>query len=176
MTQDIRQAFRQIAAHPGYSLVTVLTLGLGIGRNTATFSLARGVLLRPLPYAHGGTLVHLVPRASGTVADQNFFPVPEVVDYRRQNQTFQALPEYHSMAFNLLGQGEPDRVQTGVVSADFFREFGVKPLLGRDFRQEDDRPGAHPALLLTYDYWRGRLRAGPAGGRRRVAAERPARA
>jgi putative ABC transport system permease protein len=161
MMQDIRQAFRQIAAHPGYTLVTVLTLGLGIGANTAIFSLARGVLLRPLPYAHGGELVHLVPRSSGTVADQIFFPVQEVLDYRRQNQTFQALPEYHSMAFNLLGQGEPDRVQTGVVSADFFHELGVKPLLGRDFRQEDDHPGADPVLLLTYDYWRDRFGGDP---------------
>src|SRR5260370_30209528 len=130
MTQDIRQAFRQIAARPGYSLVTVLTLGLGNGANTAIFSLARGVLMRPLPYAHGGTLVHLVPRASGTVADQIFFPVPEVVDYRRQNQTFKAVPEDHSMAFNLLGQGEPDRVQTGVMSPDFLRGFGITPSRG----------------------------------------------
>jgi putative ABC transport system permease protein len=174
MKQDIRQALRQIAAHPGYTLVAVLTLGLGIGANTAIASVARGVLLRPLPYAHGAALVHLVPRAAGSAGEQLFFPVPEVLDYRRQNRTLAALVEYHSMAFNLLGEGEPDRVQTGVVSADFFRTFGVRPLLGRDFRPDDDRPGADPVLLLGYDYWRDRFGGDPGiVGRRLRMNDRP---
>src|SRR5579864_6413590 len=162
MTQDLRQALRQLRAHPGYTLVTVLTLALGIGANTAIFSVARGVLLRPLPYSHGPSLVHLVPRAAGGSHDQLYYSVPEVYDYRRQVQTLAAVLEYHSMAFNLIGDGDPDRVQTGVVSADFFHQFGVKPLLGRDFRSEDDRPGADWVLLLTYDYWQSRF-GGDAG-------------
>ncbi|HTQ80369.1 MAG TPA: ABC transporter permease, partial [Thermoanaerobaculia bacterium] len=161
MIQDIKQAFRQIAAHPGFTLVTVLTLGLGIGANTAIFSVARGVLLRPLPYAHGGALVHIMPRAAGTAGDDLYFPVPEVFDYRRQTQTLSSVMEYHSMAFTLLGHGDPDRVQTGVVSSNFFHEFGVRPVLGRDFRPEDEQPGADPVLLLTYDYWRDRFGADP---------------
>ncbi len=161
MLQDIRQAFRQMAAHPAYTLVTILTLALGIGANTAIFSVARGVLLRPLPYNHGAALVHILPRAGGRTADTLLFPVPEVMDYRGQNQTLQAVMEYHSMAFNLLGQGDPDRVQTGVVSANFFRGFGVEPLLGRDFRPDDELPGADPVLLLTYDYWQDRFGGDP---------------
>ncbi len=161
MISDIRQALRQMAAHPGFTLVTVLTLGLGIGANTAIFSMARGVLMRPLPYAHGAALVHMVPRISGAVGDQVYFPVLEVLDYRRENQTLAAVLEYHSMTFNLLGEGEPDRVQTGVVSANFFRGFGIAPILGRDFRPDDDAPGANPVLLLSYDYWKDRFGGDP---------------
>src|SRR5580693_5843927 len=167
MMQDIKLALRQIAAHPGYSLVTVLTLALGIGANTAIFSVARGVLLRPLPYHHGDSLVHLLPRAAGGAADHGTsgvnvdFAVPEVADYRHQSRTLSDVLEYHSMAFNLLGHGEPDRVQTGVVSASFFHVAGVKPLLGRDFRQDDERHGADPVLLLTYDYWHDRFGGDP---------------
>jgi putative ABC transport system permease protein len=161
MLQDLKMACRQIAAHPGYSLVTVLTLALGIGANTAIFSVARGVLLRPLPYRHGPALVRLLPRAAGQAAVNVDFAVPEVDDYRRQTQTLAAVMEYHSMTFNLIGHGEPDRVQTGVVSANFFRAFGVAPLLGRDFRAEDEQHGADPVLLLTYDYWQDRFGGDP---------------
>jgi putative ABC transport system permease protein len=161
MIQDLRQALRQMKARPGYTLVTVLTLALGIGANTAIFSVARGVLLRPLPYAHGPSLVHIVPRAAGSSHDQLYYAIPEVYDYRRQTESLAAVLEYHSMAFNLIGDGDPDRVQTGVVSADFFRQFGVKPILGRDFRTEDDRPGADWVLLLTYDYWQSRFGGDP---------------
>jgi putative ABC transport system permease protein len=161
MLSDIRQALRQMAAHPGYTLVTVLTLALGIGANTAIFSMARGVLMRPLPYAHGAEMVHLLPHVSGTIGDQLYFPVLEVADYRKGNHTFSAVGEYHSMTFNLLGEGEPDRVQTGVVSANYFRAFGVTPVLGRDFRPDDDAVGANPVLLLSYDYWQDRFGGDP---------------
>jgi putative ABC transport system permease protein len=158
---SFKQALRQFAAHPGYGLVTVLTLGLGIGVNTAIFSMARGVLLRRLPYSESGALVHIVPRIAGTVGGELYFSVPEVLDYARQTRTLAAVAEYHSMAFNLLGHGEPDRVETGVVSANFFRTFGVAPLLGRDFRAEDEQSGAEPTLLLTYGYWRDRFGEDP---------------
>jgi len=165
--EDLKQACRQMAAHPGYTLVTLLTLALGTGANTAIFSVARGVLLRPLPYAHGGALVHIVPRIPGAVTDQLYFPVPEALDYRRQTKTLAAVVEYHSMSCTLLGNAGPDRIQTGVVSADFFGAFGVVPLLGRDFRPDDDRPGADPVMLLTYDYWRQRF-----GGDRGIVGRR----
>ncbi len=161
MLQDLKLACRQLAAHPGYSLVTILTLALGIGANTAIFSIARGVLLRPLPYSHGASLVRLLPRSGGQTEVNVDFAVPEVADYRAQNQTLATIMEYHSMAFNLIGKGEPDRVATGVTSANFFRAFGVKPLLGRDFRPDDEHHGADPVLLLSYDYWRDRFGRDP---------------
>jgi putative ABC transport system permease protein len=176
MPQGLRQVWRQITARPGYALVAVSTLALGIGANTAVFSMARGVLLRPLPYANGGTMVHLMPHVAGTVGDDLGFSVPEVLDYRRQARTLAAVLEYHSMAFTLLGHGEPDRVQTGVVSAGFFHHLGVAPYLGRDFRPEDELPGADPVLLLGYEYWRGRF-GGDAGwiGRQLRMNDRPIR-
>jgi putative ABC transport system permease protein len=100
--------------------------------------------------------------------------VPEVLDYRRQSRKLGAVMEYHSMAFTLLCHGDPDRVQTGVVSANFFGALGVAPLLGRGFRPEDEKPGAEPVLLLTYDYWRERF-GGDTGvvGRRLRMNDRP---
>ncbi len=174
LRHDVRQAWRQIAAHPGYTLVIVLTLALGIGANTAIFSVARGVLLRPLPYAQGDALVHMVARIPGAATDQLYFPVQELLDYRRATLTLAGLDEYHSMPFSLLGIAEPDRVQTGVISAGFFHTLGVAPLFGRDLRPDDERPGADPVLLLTYDYWRERFGGDPGiVGRRLRMNERP---
>ena len=84
------------------------------------------------------------------------FSVAEIADYRARNHTFASLVEYHSMGFTLLGEGEAERVRTGVVSPDFFEIFGVTPLLGRAFRADDDRAGGPAVLLLSYEYWRKR--------------------
>jgi putative ABC transport system permease protein len=161
LSHDLRYALRQLRTNPGFALVTVLTLALGIGANTAIFSLVEGVLLRPLPYTHADRLVHLGtwPQASG---DDVRFSVLELADYRRQTGTLAAIMEYHSMTFNLTGRGDPEQVQTGVVSANFFSEMGIQPLAGRTFRPGDEQPGAPPVLLLSYGYWRDRLGGDPA--------------
>ncbi|HVR11699.1 MAG TPA: ABC transporter permease [Thermoanaerobaculia bacterium] len=172
--EDLRLTLRQLRAHPGFSTAIVLTLALGIGANTALFSVAESILLKRLPYAHGDALVHVVPRIPATVGDQLYFPVPEVFEYRRQSRTLAEVMEYHSMTFNLVGSGEPDRIQTGVVSANFFGAFGVTPLLGRGFRAGDDQPGADPVLLLTYDYWHRHFGGDPGiVGRRLRLNDRP---
>jgi putative ABC transport system permease protein len=150
---DLRFGLRNLARHPGYTLVVVATLALGIGANASVFSVVRGVLLRPLPYERGEQVVLLRqsdPRAG--IADIGF-SVAEVEDYRLQNATLDSVVEYHSMNFTLLGGSEPQRVRTGVVSADFFRVLEVKPLLGRTFRPEEDAHDAEPVLVLSYDYW-----------------------
>src|SRR5260221_24069 len=132
--QDLRYGARSLRKNPGFSAVVVLTLALGIGANTAVFSVVRGVLLRPLPYAQGEQLVALrQPDAKVGIEDIGF-SVKEVQDYREQARSLDGLVEYHSMNFTLLGGQEPQRVQTGVVSAAFFDVLGVKPLLGRTFR------------------------------------------
>jgi putative ABC transport system permease protein len=161
LLQDLRFALRQIAKHPGFALSTVLTLALGIGANTAIFSIIHAVLLRPLPYAHGGRLVHIGYRDPGPDVSNVFFSVQELQDYRRQTRALASVEEYHSMTFTLLGGGDPDRVKTGVVSADFFKNFGVKPVLGRSFLPGEDRLGAAPVLLLTYPYWQRRFAGDP---------------
>ncbi|HEX6669487.1 MAG TPA: ABC transporter permease, partial [Gemmatimonadales bacterium] len=141
---------------------SILTLALGIGANTAVFSMIRGVLLRPLPYEHGERLVYLrQPAPLGGVANAQFSPL-ELADYRQRSRALDAIVEYHSMPFILLGRGEPRRVQTGVVSANYFDVLGLRPLLGRTFRPGEDQTGAEPVLVLSYGFWQNRLGGDPA--------------
>jgi putative ABC transport system permease protein len=151
--QDIRFGLRLLMRNPGFTLVALLTLALGIGANTAIFSVIYGVLLRPLPYKRGNELVVLSQQAPLAKIENVPFSVKELADYRERNKTLEDLVEYHTMQFILLGRAEPEKVQTGVVSAQFFDFLGVKPVLGRTFIPEEDRPGAEPVLLLSYGYW-----------------------
>ena len=151
--QDAGFALRMMRKNPGFTLAAVLTLGLGIGANSAIFSVVNAVLLKPLPYQHGERLVHLQQQAKQLGVSNLPFSVPEISDYRAQNHTFDGLVEYHNMNFILLGRNEPERVETGVVSWNYFDIFGLKPLAGRNFRPEDEEPGAPAVLLLSYEYW-----------------------
>jgi predicted permease len=151
--RDVRYGARTLRMHPGYSAVVVLILALGIGANTAMFSAVNGVLLRPLPYADGDRLVVLRQRAPLAGVDDMFISPVEMADYERGSRSLSNLVEHHDMGFNLLDHGEPSRVQTGVVSWDFFDVLGVKPLLGRTFRPEDETAAAEPVLVLSYEYW-----------------------
>jgi putative ABC transport system permease protein len=150
--QDLRYGVRVLRNNPGFSALVVLTLALGIGANTAIFSVVYGILLRPLPYTHGGRLVVVHQRARGQLADIPF-SYKELVDYREQTRTLDALVEYHSMPFLLLGDDSAERVQTAVVSANFFDVLGVKPLLGRTFLASDESHSADAVLVLSYQYW-----------------------
>ena len=153
LRQDLGYSFRGLRRNPGFSFVVVLTLALGIGANTAIFSVVQGVLLRPLPYTAPDRVVTL--NQAAPKAGQPFlgFSVLDFTDFRERNRTFSALAEYHSMWFILLGRAEPERVQTGVVSDNFFDLLGVKPLLGRTFLPGEDKLGAAPVLVLSYEYW-----------------------
>ncbi|MCE9669957.1 ABC transporter permease [Myxococcus stipitatus] len=159
--QDLRYGARILVRGPGFTLAILLTLALGIGANTAIFSVIHGVLLRPLPYADGERLVHLEqPVARADLENAGFSPV-ELEDYRQRLTRIQGLVEYHSMPFNIVGHGEPQRVQTAVVSAGFFDTLGVRPLLGRAFLPDEEKPGAAPVLILSHAYWRRALGADP---------------
>ncbi len=152
--QDVRVAFRSLKRSPAFTLAIVVTLALGIGANTAVFSLLNGVLIQPLPYERGGDLLRLRQQAQAAGAGNiNFSPL-EVVDYRSQSTSLTDVVEYHSMPFILLGLEEPHRVQTGVVSAQFFDLMGVRPLLGRSFLPGEDQVGAEPVLILSNHTWR----------------------
>ncbi|HVT60307.1 MAG TPA: ABC transporter permease [Thermoanaerobaculia bacterium] len=151
--QDVHFAFRLLRRNKGYAGAVVAALALGIGANSAIFSVVRGVLLRELPYQQPDRLVVLHQRERlGDASDQSF-SVLDIEDLRRRNHSFSGLAEYHSMWFNLLGRAEPERVQTGVVSANFFGVLGTRALLGRTFSPDDDRPGAQPVLIFSYAYW-----------------------
>jgi putative ABC transport system permease protein len=153
LVRDFRFAVRSLRRSPGYTLAVLLTLALGIGANTAAFSLVNGVLIRPLPFQDGEQLLHLRQPASGAGIDDAGFSPVEIADYRARSEALEGIVEYHSMSFTLLGLGEPQRVQTGVVSAEFFDLFGVQPILGRTFLPSDDREGADAVLLLSFGYW-----------------------
>jgi len=154
LSQDIQYALRMMRKNKGYTATALLVLALGIGANTAIVSVISTVLLRPLPYQNDGQLMVLHQKAQKAGVDEVGFSVPEINDYRQQSNSFSSLVEYHNMRFTLFSKDSATRVQTGVVSPEFFGMFGVKPIMGRDFVAADDQPGAPAVLLLSYEYWK----------------------
>ena len=150
---DVRYGTRTLLRSPGFALLAVLTLGLGIGANTAIFSVLDGVLLKPLPYENADRLVLIRQSAPGLNQADVGVSIKELYDYRRQLKSFSGLVEVHHMNFDLLRRGEPDRVATAVVSANFFEVLGIKPILGRTFVDADDDHGAPAVLVLAHSYW-----------------------
>jgi predicted permease len=161
LRRDCGYGLRGIARNPAFSAIVIITLALGIGANTAIFSVVHGVLMRPLPYKAPDRLV-ILHQAAPKIGDDSFgFSVPDFTDFREKTRAFAGLSEYHSMWFILLGRPEPERVQTGVVSDNFFDTLGVKPFLGRAFLPGEDKQGAAPVLLLSYNFWQKSFAADP---------------
>ena len=162
LKQDLRYGARSLRRSPGFAIAAVVTLGLGIGANVAIFSLIHGVLLEPLPYADSDRL--LLVRQSAPLGGREDIGVSikELYDYRAQTKAFDGLVEFHQMSFDLLQRGEPDRVDTGVVSHNFFDVLGVKPILGRTFAASDEGPTAPAVLVLSHSYWKSRFAGDPA--------------
>lgn len=153
LVQDVRYSARMLLKNPGFTLVAVLTLSLGIGANTAIFSIVNAVLLRPFPYEAPDQLVNIGEGApGGTISYPNF------VDWRDDRSIFAAASAVRpNENYNFTGAGEPERLQGRLVSAGFLNLLGVKPLVGRDFLPEDDRPGASPTVILSYGLWNRRF-------------------
>ena len=149
----MRHAVRSLVQSPGFSLAVVLTLALGIGANTAVFSVLRGVLLRPLPHEGGDRLLYLKQSATGTGQQDVWFSVPEIVDIRDGARSLGAVAEFSSLTFNLIGAGEPVQVQAGIVTGNFFEVMGLGAVVGRTLDARDDGPAAAPAMMLTHAYW-----------------------
>ena len=160
MYNDLRFAVRQLIKNPGFTAVAVLTLALGIGANTAIFSIVNAVLLRPFLYRAPEHLVVIQERVS---AGDSFSPsYPNFVDWRAQNTAFDSIAAVRGdESFNFTGAGEPERLQGRLVSAEFFSTLGVERLLGRDFLVEEDRPGTTPAVILSYGFWQRRFGGDP---------------
>ena len=153
MITDIRLALRTLPRMPGFSLAFILTLGLGIGANTAIFSVINGVLLRPLPYPEADRIMHLrQPQVAAGIEDSRS-RFAEVADYRRQSKTIDQFVEFGDWTFNVLGRGEPHRAMGGLVTANFFPMLGARPLLGRMLVPADEGKSAPPVAVLTYGYW-----------------------
>jgi predicted permease len=139
----------------GFAAIAILTVGLGIGANTALFTVVNGVLLNPLPYPNPSQLVALYGKYPGD--DRSPIAYPNFLDWRRDNQSFSFIALYHNEDYNFTGTGEAERVSGYMISADFFATFGVKPVLGRDFRADDDQVGAAPVVILGGGFWKGRF-------------------
>jgi putative ABC transport system permease protein len=155
--QDLRYGVRMLLKNPGFTFIAVLTLSLGIGANTAIFSIVNAVLLRPFPYQEPERLVMLQERVSSVGFSPSY---PNFADWRDQSTAFASMAAVRgNESFNFTGAGDPERLQGRIVSAGFFSTLGIQPLLGRDFLAEDDRPGATPAAILSYGFWQRRFGA-----------------
>ncbi|HMG76367.1 MAG TPA: ABC transporter permease [Pyrinomonadaceae bacterium] len=151
LLQDIRYGLRGLWRQPGFTIVAVFSLALGIGANTAIFSVVNGVLLNPLPYPQPEQLVTF--HQSKPNFEAGAIPYPNFRDLQKQNQTFSSMAVSRAFGFSLIGAGEPERVNARLVSADFFSVLGLKPLLGRTFMPHEDEPGSGPVALISEDLW-----------------------
>ena len=162
LAQDLRYALRTFKRQPGFSVVAVLTLALGIGANTAIFSVVNSVLLKPLPYEHPERIVTVWEdfTAQGGPA-QEWIEVPNFFEWKNEGDLFETLAAFVFRAVNLTGHGEVERLSQGSVSHDFFTTFGVVPAIGRDFAVVDDQPGAAAVTMLSHGFWQRAIGAGP---------------
>ncbi len=158
--QDLRYGLRTIFKSPAFSVVVLVTLALGIGVNTAIFSVVYAVLLRPLPYPASERLVQL--GESGGKATGISVTWINFEHWRQENHSFEDMAGFESADLTLTGRGEAKLTHDGVVTSEFFRLTGSRPLLGRLFSAADDRPGSAPVVLLSYHFWAGAL-SGDAG-------------
>lgn len=135
----------------------VLTLGLGIGANTAIFSVVRGVLLRPLPHKDGDRLMYLRQSANGPGRENVAFSVPEITDFRTASKALRGIAGYSPFTLSLVGESDAVRIDVGLVTGNYLSVMGLSPVQGRAFNDGDDGPGAAPVAMLTYDYWQKRF-------------------
>ena len=155
MLRDTRYALRQLARSPGFTLVAILTLALGIGATSAIFSVVNGVLLRPLPYPEAESLVRvheIVPQYGRfSVAPATF------LDWRAQSSVFERIAAYNSSSATFSEGDTPERIQGATVSFDLFELLGVRPMLGRSFRADEDAPGKNTVIVISHAMWQRRL-------------------
>ncbi|MCG8468912.1 MAG: ABC transporter permease [Gemmatimonadetes bacterium] len=162
LIRNLRYALRQLTRRPGFAAVVVLTLALGIGANTAIFSVVDGVLLQPLPYDDPDELVILWGDEGGIGTGSSGTSYPDLVDFQDQAASFETLAAWNDETYTLTGYGgEPVRVPLTRVTWDLFPMLGVAPAMGRGFTESEDRLGAPDVAVLTYAFWRDRLGASP---------------
>src|ERR1019366_7799403 len=154
---DIRYALRALRHSPAFTAVVVITLALGIGANTAIFSVVRGVLLKPLPHRDGDRLLYLRHSTDGLGGENVLFSVPEVRDFREGARSLGGIAEYSPFTFTLQGDNDAVHINVGLVTGNFFEVMGLAPVLGRLTRPSDDGPGVQPVMVLTHEYWMKRF-------------------
>ena len=159
LLQDLRYGVRSLRKSPGFALVAVAALALGIGANTAMFTIVNGVLLRPVPYPQPDRLLKLYNR--GRNFKEGSVSYPNFLDWRRRSRSFEQMAAYRTDSFNLTGQATPERLRGEMASAAMFPALGVRPIIGRTFTEEEDRRGAAPVCVLTASLWKTRFGGNP---------------
>lgn len=159
LAQDVRYGLRMLARSPGFAAVAILTLALGIGANTALFSVVNGVLFNPLPYPHSEQLVWLAESkpnfATGSISFPNFR------DWQKDNRSFSAMGAYRPYSYNLTGLGEAEQLRAVLVTSDFFSALGVIPAAGRSFAPGEDEIGAPPIAMISAGFWKRKFGGSP---------------
>src|SRR5688572_240959 len=152
MFRELRYAARTLLKRPGFSVIAVLTLALGIGANTAIFSVVNATLLRPLPFKDPDRVMMIwgsLPKLSGTLPNS----APNFEGLKAKTQTFERLAVFRSWSWQLTGSGEPELLRGARVSADFFEAVGAGPILGRAFTPEEDLPNRAPVAIISHSLW-----------------------
>src|SRR5215467_586495 len=152
---DLRYGFRTLRKSPGFTAVAMLALALGIGANTAIFSVVNSILLQPLAYPDPGRLLKIFETTSEL--SESSVAYPNYLDWRRESRSFTDMGAYRSDDFNFTGAGEPEQLSGEYVSASLFPVLGVTPFLGRNFLPEEDRQGAACSLMVSYSFWQRRF-------------------
>ena len=159
--QDVRFGLRMIMKKPGVTVIALIALALGIGANTAIFSVVNTVLLRPLPYKDPGSIVLVFWSAPKLTEEDLPASAPDFMDWREQNSVFERMTAITGESFNLTGTGKPERIQSASVSADLFPLLGVNASLGRTFTTEEEQEGRNKVVVVGYDLWQRRFGANP---------------
>jgi len=157
--QDVRYGLRVLLKNPGFTAIAVLTLALGIGANTALFSVVNGVLLNPLPFPKPEQLVAVYGKTEQF--DTSSVPYLNFLDWQKQNHSFAYFGAFRSDDYNLTGVGEPERLHAHMISAEFFPAYGITPILGRNIRPEEDQPGGAPVALIGDGLWKRKFGRSP---------------
>lgn len=153
MSLDLRYVLRSLSRAKVFAIAVVLTLGLGIGANTAIFSAVRGVFLRPLPHADGDRLMYLRHHTVNQGQTNVAFSVPEINDFRTQSRTMQQIAEYSPLTLSLIEATDASQIDAGLVTGNYLSVMGLKPIVGRGFTSGDDGAGAAPVILLGHAFW-----------------------
>lgn len=169
LVRDVRYAIRSLLRAPAFTGVSVLTLALGLGATTAIFSVVYGALLRPLPFAEASGLVLL----NETTPNVGLVSVsyPNFLDWRKESRAFSAMAAVCSVDTDFTGAGEPETITAEAVSSGYLGMLGVRPLFGRDFTSEEDRPGTARVVLLSYEFWRSHFAADPGAVGRTISLD-----
>jgi hypothetical protein len=160
LLQDLHYGLRRLAKSPGFTVVAILTLALGIGANTTIFSVVNGVLISPLAFRNADRIVSMFQNLpdfpEGSISYPNF------LDWQRDNHSFESMAAYRWANGTITGVGQPENVPARCISATFFPILGVNPILGRNFNADDDRPGADPTVLISEGLWQRKFGSEPA--------------